>query len=123
MDQRVENAKKGIKEKVKMPMVVRSMGWGCECPAHYIGVSAGTNDGPWISAVTPKKFPTMDESGHSLVVVGYFTGKVIEQDMRNADGEPEEWLYKTPEFQVLSWEENKKDYEVDVPKVIGNYKK
>lgn len=123
MDQRVENAKKGINEKVKMPMVVRSTGWGCECPVHYIGVSSTTNDGPWISAVAPKKFPTMDETGHSLVAVGYFTGKIIEQDMRGPNGEPEEWLYKTPEFKIISFEENKKDYDVDAPKVIGTYKK
>ncbi|HLP13432.1 MAG TPA: hypothetical protein VK177_15955 [Flavobacteriales bacterium] len=123
LNERVENAKKGKKEKVQMPFVVRSTGWGCLCPIHYIGVSAGTNDGPWVMPIEPKKFPQNDSLGHSLIVTGYFTGKIVEQDMRNEDGEPEEWLYKIPEFKILSWKENKQDYEVEAPKVIGTYRK
>lgn len=98
--ERVENAAKGIKEKVEMPFVVRSTGWGCMCPDSYIGVSPGMGDGPWIWPIKPrlngavgqaKKFPEVDSVGHSLIVQGYFTGKWIEQDLRNEDGEPEEW--------------------------------
>jgi hypothetical protein len=118
MDKRVENAVNGIKEKVEMPFVVRSTGWGCRCPDSYIGVSPSVGDGPWVSPVKPKKFPSVDSVGHSLIVQGYFTGKWVTEDLRNEDGEPEEWLYKMPEFKITAWRKNKLEYDVPAPFIL-----
>ena len=118
LNERVENAKKGIKEKVEMPFVVRTTGWGCMCPDSYIGVSSMMNDGPWVLPIKPKKFPTVDSIGYSLVVQGFFTGKIVEQDLRGENGEPEEWLYKMPEFKITAWRKNKLEYEVPAPFVM-----
>jgi hypothetical protein len=115
MEIRVENAAKGMKEMVEMPFVVRSTGWGCLCPDSYIGVSPTTGDGPWVSPISLENFPTVDSVGHALIVQGYFTGKYIEQDLRNEEGEPEEYLYKMPEFKIISWRKNELDYEVPAP--------
>lgn len=120
--QRVENAKNGIKEKVEMPFVVRSTGWGCLCPDSYIGVSPSVGDGPWVWPIKPKKFPTVDSVGYSLIVQGYFTGKIVEQDLRNEDGEPAEWLYKMPEFKITAWRKNKLEYDVPAPFILKKNK-
>jgi hypothetical protein len=118
VDTRVANAKNDIKEKVEMPFVVRCTGWGCICPDHYIGVSSSTQEGPWIAPISPKKCPVVDRNGYSLIVTGYFTGKIIELDYRDKEGEPAEWLYKVPEFKILSWKENDLGYDVFAPRVI-----
>lgn len=116
--ERVENAKKGIVEKIEMPMVVRTRAWGCRCPDNYMGVGVNTKEGPWIFPVSTKKLPTPDENGHSLVVVGHFTGKIIDLDLREGEEEPDEWFYHLPEFKITSWKKNTRDYEVDAPKII-----
>ena len=103
-----------------MPFVVRSLGWGCMCPDYYIGVSPNTQEGPWISVIAPDDFPVSDTKGYSLIVTGVFTGDSVEEDFRNEDGEPEEWLYKMPEFKIHNWKENRMDYDVPAPKVILN---
>jgi hypothetical protein len=115
---RVENARKGLKETVEMPLVVRSTGWGCMCPDHYIGVSPLTQEGPWISPIVPEKFPVSDSMGYSLVVKGFFTGKMKKIDLRNEAGEPADWLYTVPLFKITSWKNNSEEYSVDAPKVI-----
>ncbi len=120
VDKRVENAKKGKKEVIEMPMVVRSTGWGCLCPTHYIGISPYTHEGPWIHIKASKKFPKMDQNGHSLIVTGYFTGKMVKEDFRDENGEPEEWLYTIPEFKIKSWRINSQSYEARPPRIISN---
>ena len=66
MKERLNNAKKGKREMVEFPMAVRSRAWGCRCPYHYMGISTGTREGPWIMPVKPKGFPVSDEEGHQL---------------------------------------------------------
>ena len=122
IEKRVENAKNGKKEFVEMPFVVRSFGWGCECPEHYIGISPYTQEGPWISPLAPKNFPKIDTAGYSLIVKGYFTGKMIEEDLRDSEGMPEEWLYKMPEFKIKSWQINEEGYNAGPPKIISTKK-
>jgi hypothetical protein len=117
LDQRVENAKNGQHEKVEMPFVVRCTGWGCACPDYYIGVAPSVQDGPFISAKAPEGFPDVDSKGYSLIVTGYFTGKIVKVDLRGKYG-PEEELYHIPQFKVLSWKENTLDYDVPAPHVI-----
>lgn len=118
VNERVGNAKKGIVEKVEMPLVVRTLAWGCRCPDNYIGVGVNTKEGPWILPTSTKKLPRPDEKGYSLIVVGYFTGKIIDLDLRESADEPDEWFYRVPEFKVISWTKNTKEYEVGAPKII-----
>jgi len=108
VDIRIENVKKS-KEKVIMPLAVRTIGWGCNCPNYYIGVNTNTQEGPWIEPKADKKFPHSDSVGYSLIVTGYFTGKWKVYDFRNKDGDGD--YYKIPQFKIISWEENKKEYE------------
>jgi hypothetical protein len=72
--QRVENAKKGIIEKIEMPFVVRTFAWGCKCPNNYIGVGVNTQEGPWIFPIGNKSLPDSDDKGYSLIVTGIFYG-------------------------------------------------
>ena len=118
MDIRVRHAKKGMKEKVEMPFVVRSTGWGCICPDYYIGISPLVAEGPWVFPLTPDNFPVSDSVGHSLIVKGYFTGKNRELDLRTNKDDPAEWLFKMPEFKIISWKENKQGYEAPPPRVV-----
>jgi hypothetical protein len=111
VDARVENAKAGKKEKVKMVMAVRTLAWGCKCPDHYMGVSSNNQEGPFISPTYPNSLPLSDTIGYSLIVEGYFTGNIIDQDMRDSEDEPEEWFYHLQEFTITKWTKNKKGYD------------
>jgi hypothetical protein len=119
---RIEQGATGKKVLVEMPFVVRSLAWGCMCPNHYIGVHPNVQEGPFIHPRVPTNFPVSDSTGHSLIVRGYFTGKQIEEDYRNEDGEPAEWLYILPEFVVLDWRVNELNYDVPAPYVIREEK-
>ncbi len=123
VDQRVENAKNGHREIIETPFVVRSFGWGCLCPDHYIGINPGMQEGPFLHVKAPKKFPVSSEFGHSLIVTGYFTGAYVEEDFRDEHGEPEEWLYTLPEFVVLEWRVNTLDYDAPSPKILESKEK
>ncbi len=118
VNQRVENAKNGIIEKVEMPLVVRTKAWGCRCPDNYIGVGANVKECSWIFPIAKKKLPSPDEKGYSLVVTGYFTGKWKVMDLRANEKEPEEWIYTVAEFNIISWKMNTQEYKVDAPKVV-----
>jgi hypothetical protein len=120
VQQRVKNALNASPEVVSFPMVVRSLGWGCRCPEYYMGVSPNVAEGPWIAAFKSKgkPLPQMSEFGSSLIVKGYFTGVYKEIDLRNEDGEPEEWLYIVPEFKVLSYKINKMPDDGPAPAIV-----
>ncbi|MFN8395467.1 MAG: hypothetical protein U0176_12555 [Bacteroidia bacterium] len=120
VDARVDAANAGKSERVVMPVAVRSLGWGCECPDAYLGESPGVHEGPWIWVVSKRRFPEVDRLGHSLIVTGRFTGDMQQLDLRNDDGEPEEWLYVMPVFRAEKWKPNKNVGEAAAPKVIGN---
>jgi hypothetical protein len=118
VDARVERAAAGQAEQVEMPLCVRSLGWGCQCPDAYIGASPSTQEGPWIWVEARRRFPKVNATGHSLIVTGSFTGQWKTQDLRNADGEPEEWLYTMPVFKVTSWRKNPSYDQTPAPKVL-----
>jgi hypothetical protein len=112
LDARVKNAKKGIREIVVMPFVVHSTGWGCTCPDYYIGTDVFSTSGLFVSAITPDAFPAVDSVGHSLIVKGYFTGK-----MDKIPGD-DTIIYHVPFFKIISWKENKDGEDVGAPRVI-----
>lgn len=45
MKERISMAKKGQREMVEFPLVVRPT-WRCRCPVHYMGVNTSTAEGP-----------------------------------------------------------------------------
>lgn len=118
-DERVDHSLKGNRETVQIPFVIRSLGWGCMCPMHFMGSNVGTHDGPWLSPVFPKDFPETDEAGKTFVVTGYFTGEWATEDYRDENGEPEEWLYKIPIFVITQWQVNDQE-NIPAPKILEN---
>lgn len=122
LEERLANIKKNLRETVEMPMVVRSTGWGCRCPMHYIGVGTTVQEGPWIAPVYPDDFMEIPEEGMSFIVTGYFTGKWITEDLRGGDPDHTEWLYKKPEFIITSWKLNDLDYSANAPRVLKTEK-
>lgn len=117
--ERIANAQKGEAELVSFPLAVRSLGWGCLCPDYYIGINPNMAEGPWIYVHSKRKFPECTPEGSSLSVEGFFTGKHVEVDLRNEDGEPAEWLYIVPEFEVTRFKKNKKGENSPAPRVIS----
>jgi hypothetical protein len=114
---RTTNAAKGEAELIKIPLVVRSTGWGCLCPDYFIGSSPFVQDGPWIHPIG-KTLPTPNVDGYVFVVTGKFTGNIIPIDLRNQDGEPDEWLYHVPEFRIKKIRKLKSNQEIPSPKII-----
>lgn len=102
---RIANAKAGRREIVRVPLVARSMGWGCRCPAHYLGLDP-YGDVLGLGWVAPDPEPGVSVSivhlseGDVFLVEGWFTGKTVTEDLRNEDGEPAEWLYRLDELHV-----------------------
>jgi hypothetical protein len=118
LEQQIARAKEGKAETVEIPLVVRSTGWGCRCPEHYMGSNAFTQDGPWIAPVG-KSLPAPDENGYLFVAKGKFTGNLVEIDLREENGEPEEWLCKAWEFRVTKVKKLKAGVEMPAPKVLN----
>lgn len=116
---RVENAKRGMIEKIEMPLVVRTRAWGCICPDNYLGVGVNTQEGPWIYPISKKPLPIPDDKGYSLIVIGYFTGEMKNLDLRQSLDDPDEWNYIIPVFKITKWAKNKKGYDVSAPKING----
>ena len=112
INKRVENAKNGVKEQVKMPFVVRTTGWGCTCPKYYIGTDPLSGTGFWLMPITPKKFPVSDSLGHSLIVEGYFTGKMMKFAGDDND------VLLVPQFKITSWQANESGDNTDAPEVL-----
>ncbi len=100
MMERARRSRKGRPERVSFPLVRKSAGWGCICPEYYIGLSTGTTGGStWVE---PRFTRPLARPMRNMVVIaeGYFTGRRLTRDMRDASGEPEEWIYQVWEFRV-----------------------
>lgn len=92
--ERVNRARAGTRDIVRMPLVFHSDGWGCICPTNYVGVDPGSHDGgeTWLKVdnQSGSEFPAIPsrreddgEGGHYTFsegmvvrVDGYFTGDV-----------------------------------------------
>lgn len=101
--------------KVEIPLAVR----GCRCPEHYPGVGTTVKKAPflWLKNVS-KDFPPSDETGHSLIVAGHFTGKTKTPDLRTGSDGPHEWNYRLPVFEIGRRKENTPGYDVPAPHAI-----
>jgi hypothetical protein len=105
-------------ERLEFPLCVRSQAWGCVCPDAYMGISPNTQEGPWIFVLASEDFPVVDEEGHSLIVVGRFTG---EYKVQGSSEEEEEFggsFYTMPIFELESWRINDLGYDVPAPKIL-----
>jgi hypothetical protein len=112
--ERARHAARGSGERVRVPLVFASDGWGCRCPPNFIGTdSVSHNDGetwvtvayePGVTPPEPPRTPVGDgetmSAGMVLLVEGYFTGERVELDLRDG-GEPPEWLYHPWMLHVL----------------------
>ncbi|HKS27303.1 MAG TPA: hypothetical protein VJS44_05760 [Pyrinomonadaceae bacterium] len=126
--ERVRRARSGRRERVRLPLVRRSDGWGCICPYYYIGLSTNTAVGNfWIE---PRFQRQAQRPSKNMIVVaeGYFTGRRLTRDLRTNDSQPEEWIYKLWEFRVSRVRllpEGHDFYNEDSPQnrvtVLGNY--
>lgn len=101
-DARKAAAKAGHGELIRLPVALRGQGWGCQCPSAYVGASANEAvPGPWLSL----NFKNLDGpeagvEGATFLAEGRLTGATEQEDLRNEDGEPEEWLYTLQVFEV-----------------------
>ena len=88
-----------------MPLVVRSWGWGCDCPLYYMGDSPLSTTGFWVSPIIPSTgaFPHSDSLGHVLWVRGFFTGKTVKEEYY--DDSEDSTFYKCRVFKIKSWKE------------------
>jgi hypothetical protein len=102
--ERATAAKKGEAELVRIPITFRAMGWGCSCPAAFVGVNVGTHNGgeTWVKVVAGPyaDLPGVPRLGIRLVAEGHFTGARVKEDLRGKDG-PAESLYHLWELKVL----------------------
>lgn len=100
--QRVANAKAGKREIVRLPLVHRSMGWGCDCPDFYVGTSPDSNSSEeaWVFP-SPAANVTLPEFGNVVVAEGYFTGKVSLEEHDRGGSSDQENRYSLSDFRVL----------------------
>lgn len=117
LDDRVENAKSGLNETVEIPFIIRSLGWGCDCPYYFLGSSVGTLDGFWLSPVSTNKLPKISKLGHRLVVTGHFTGKLITQEFEYG-----ETVENMPEFEIKEIKFLKPNEDAPAPKIVSSNK-
>lgn len=98
--ERARRSQTGRRERVRIPLVRRSDGWGCICPEYYIGLSTGTAGGEtWIEPRFDR--PSLRLRKNTVVLAeGYFTGRRPRRDLRSNREEPEEWIYRLWEFRV-----------------------
>ena len=96
--ERLRNAREGRPEIVRLPVALRSRGWGCPCPDAYIGVDPNGNifSLGWLRLdVRGDAGGGLKESETGAVVVaeGWFTGAVSQEDLRSDPSEPEDFVY------------------------------
>ena len=105
---------RGQKELVRVPLVQRSLGWGCECPSHFLGENTDTGGGEWIRIAPGSNVDTKTtRHGWVKVAEGYFTGRRVKEDLRDKNKQPKEYLYHLWEFRVLRTRPHKENKEGD----------
>ena len=102
---RVAAGAKGAPEAVRVPVVWRSMGWGCPCPEVFLGLSTNMSTGPWLKVsfaegVAP---PTPPPTGLVVVADGHFTGGTTPLDLQPEGEAIPEFLYTLTDFHVTAW--------------------
>jgi hypothetical protein len=81
---RVKAARAGSADLVEIPLAVASLGWGCVCPPHYVGIDANTAGVAWLDVIDEGAgIPPQSRAGHVLLVSGYFNGNVSQFEWSN----------------------------------------
>lgn len=96
--ERLRNARAGQRELVRLPIAIRSVGWGCPCPKAYIGQDPNGDifSLGWlqIEALDGTDLETTGgEAGAALVAEGWFTGGTVKEDLRSSPDEPDDFIY------------------------------
>lgn len=101
---RLAAARSGRHERVRVPVVYRSNGWGCSCPSSFLGDDPDAHNGgdTWLSlsyadGATP---PEPNEEGRVVIVEGHFTGARVREDLREGSDDPEEYVYSLSVLQI-----------------------
>jgi hypothetical protein len=100
---RVKAAKKGEREIVRIPIVQRSQGWGCQCPDNFLGTNVGSYGGKsWLALATGPgvTLPAANRLGWVQIAEGYFTGATEKLDYSKDCGGCKDWIYTLYKFQV-----------------------
>lgn len=104
--ERQAQAKAGKTEWVRLPVTLRSQGWGCPCPAAFVGTSTNMfTTGPWLSlsytdGLAP---PTPESAGMVLVAEGRFLGTSQTLDLQPEGESIPEHIYTLRDFEVRAW--------------------
>ena len=117
LEQRVSLAKKNVKESVTMPLAFRGP-FGCVCPLNFVGTTPwdGAYTGTWISPVFKTAKPKYKaQEGTVVLATGYFTGKIIKNDLRKySSPDNMEAIYQLKEFVVQSYTPFKEECSADI---------
>ncbi|MFT5681642.1 MAG: microsomal dipeptidase-like Zn-dependent dipeptidase [Myxococcota bacterium] len=107
---------------VRLPITLRSMGWGCACPDAFVGTSPNMfTTGPWLNLtyaadLTPPESPT---EGLIIVAEGHFTNAITLLDLQPEGEVIPEWVYPLQGFEVTAWRDWQPGGEDDWLEVIG----
>jgi microsomal dipeptidase-like Zn-dependent dipeptidase len=92
---------------VRLPVALRSTGWGCPCPDVYVGTGPNIfTTGPWLNltwaeGLTP---PVAPPEGLVIVAEGRFTGKTTSLDLNSSGGEIiPDFVYSLVGLEVTAW--------------------
>ena len=94
-------AKAGASERVRIPLVRQSKGWGCVCPPHYVGIDPNMGQGPWLDVTFAKGMRAL-RVGEAVLAEGTFGGET--KHVRYPNGPPPtgNWEYDLIPFTVTA---------------------
>lgn len=118
IEARIQNAKKGKKEQVQVPLAVQLVGWGCPCPDSYVGTELfqNTSRKTWIKLTLASGVKLPPSKGRLILGEGFFTGKQKRLDLGNRT-EPS-FVYNLSEFRLLRYKEMPDEEEQRIEKGV-----
>src|SRR5262249_33818198 len=96
---RMEAAKQGKREVVRIPLVHKSNGWGCVCPDFYIGNITTTGQGPWLDVAFDKGVKKLGV-GKVAMAEGTFGGAMKHVGYPNGPSPAGKWEYDLIPFKA-----------------------
>jgi hypothetical protein len=102
IDARVEAAKAGHRERLRLPLVRRSEGWGCVCPPHYLGVSVDSarDNTVWLDVTFAKGVRPLGVA-EAVIAEGTFGARLKHVAYPNGPPPTGHWEYDLVPFTVI----------------------
>jgi hypothetical protein len=99
IEERMAQTRAGHPDRVRIPLVRQSTGWGCVCPPHYVGVDPNTEQGPWLDVTFAKGVRAL-RPAEVVLAEGTFGGE--KKHVRYPNGPPPSgsWEYDLVPFAV-----------------------